>query len=276
VILPCESFMASSSIPRGFSFFAFVANVPLQSVLAISIVIGFLMVIVFRYTSDQKAIARAKDRLKAHLLAVRLFQDQLPVVMRAYGRILRGTGSYLRLAFTPFLIAILPITFLIVQLDRYFGWMPLQPAQTFLVEARVEDPAALNETSLQLPPELSSSAPAVHVPKDKEVVWRVVAERTGQFDIQIAAAGQTVSKQVVVAQGLARISPVRLQGKFWERAFSSCEPALADNSPVQSIAISYPARVIDFAWMQWNWIVLFFVVSLIAGFVFKSVLGIQV
>ena len=47
-------------------------------VLAISIVIGFLMVIVFRYTSDQKAIGRAKDQLKAHLLAVRLFQDQLP------------------------------------------------------------------------------------------------------------------------------------------------------------------------------------------------------
>lgn len=252
------------------------ANTPLLLVLAISIVIGLLMVIVFRYTSDQKAIGRAKDRLKAHLLAVRLFQDQLPVVMRAYARILRGTGSYLRLAFTPFLIAILPITFLIVQLDQYFGWMPLLPAQTFLVEARVEDPAALNEASLQLPPELSSSAPAVHVAEDKEVVWRVKAEREGKYDIHIAASGQTVSKQVVVSPRLARISPVRLQGKFWERMFTSSEAALADNSPVQAIAISYPPRVIGFAGMEWNWIVLFFVVSLIAGFVFKSVLGIQV
>jgi hypothetical protein len=268
--------MLSSSIPSGFAFFDFAANTPLLLVLAISIVIGLLMVIVFRYTSDQKAIGRAKDRLKAHLLAVRLFQDQLPVVMRAYARILRGTGSYLRLAFTPFLIAILPITFLIVQLDRYFGWMPLRPAQTFLVEARVEDPAALNEASLQLPPELSSSAPAVHAPKENEVVWRVVAEREGQYDIHIAAAGQTVSKQVVVSPGLARISPVRLRGKFWERIFTSGEPALADNSAVQSIAISYPPRVIGFAWLQWNWIVLFFAVSLIAGFIFKSVLGIQV
>jgi len=184
------------------------SHTPLLLVLAISIVIGLLMVIVFRYTSDQKAIGRAKDRLKAHLLAVRLFQDQLPVVMRAYGRILRGTGSYLRLAFTPFLIAILPITFLIVQLDRYFGWLPLQPAQTFLVEAQVEDAATLNEASLQLPPELSSSAPAVHVPQEKEVVWRVVAERAGNYNIQITSAGHTVSKQVVVAPGLARVSPV--------------------------------------------------------------------
>jgi hypothetical protein len=252
------------------------SNIPLFMVLAISIIIGFLMVIVFRYTSDQKAIGRAKDRLKAHLLAVRLFQDQLPVVMRAYGKILRGTGSYLRLAFTPFLIAILPITFLIVQLDRYFGWLPLQPAQSFLVEARVNDPAALNDAALQLPPALSSSAPAVHVPKDNEVVWRVVAEREGQYEIKIAAAGQTVSKQVVVSPGLARVSPVRLKDNFWERMFTSDESALAENSPVQSIAISYPPRVISFAWMEWNWIVLFFVVSLIAGFIFKSALGIQV
>ncbi len=104
----------------------------------------------------------------------------------------------------------------------------------------------------------------------------MLAGRTGQYDIHIAVAGQTVSKQVVVAPGLARISPVRLRGDFWERMFTSGEPALADNRPVQSIAISYPPRVIDFAWMEWNWIVLFFVVSLIAGFIFKSVFGIQV
>jgi hypothetical protein len=263
-------------IPTGFAAFGSAANTPLLLVLAVSIVIGLVMVIVFRYTSDQKAIGRAKDRLKAHLLAVRLFQDQLPVVMRAYGKILRGTGSYLRLAFTPFLIAILPITFLIVQLDRYFGWLPLRPAQTFLVEARLEDPAALNEATLQLPPELSSTAPAVHAAKDREIVWRVRAERAGQYDIGIAAAGHTVSKQVTVSPGLARISPVRLSGHFWERMFSSGEAALADGSPVQSITVSYPPRVIHFAWMEWNWIVLFFVVSLIAGFIAKSALGIQV
>ena len=103
--------------------------------------------------------------------------------------------------------------------------------------------------------------------------WRSAKDN---YEIQIAAAGQTVSKQVVVCAGLARVSPVRLKGNFWERIFTSGEPALADNSPVQSIAINYPPREISFAWMQWNWIVLFFVVSLIAGFIFKSVLGIQV
>jgi hypothetical protein len=269
--------MIVSSVPiRFLPGAAIFADGPLLLVLAVSIVIGLLMVIVFRYTSDQKAIGRAKDRLKANLLAVRLFQDQLPVVMRAYGRILRGTGSYLRLAFTPFLIAILPITFLIVQLDRYFGWMPLHSAQAFLIEARIDDPAKASEVELQLPPEMATSAPAVHIPADRSVVWRVVAQRPGQYDIHLSSAGQTVSKQVVVSPGLARVSPVRLRGSFWERMFTSGESALAPDSPVESIAISYPPRVFNFAWMEWNWIVLFFVVSLIAGFIFKSILGIQV
>lgn len=263
-------------MPTGFVFFAYPALSPLALVLAISVLVGLLMVIVFRYTSDQKAIRRAKDQLKAHLLAVRLFPDQLPVVIRAYARILRGTGSYLRLAFTPLLIAILPLTFLIIQSDRYLGWMPLRPAQAFLVEARVEDPAAFNEVELQLPKDLARSAPAVHVPRDKEVVWRVVAQHEGRYDINIAVAGHRVSKQVVVSPGLVRISPIRLRGSFWERMFSSGEPALAENSPIQSIAVIYPPRKVRFAWLEWNWIVLFFVVSLIAGFIFKTVLGIQV
>jgi hypothetical protein len=268
--------MVSLSIPAGFASFDYAAVSPLPLVLAISVVIGLLMVIVIKYTSDQKAIGRAKDQLKAHLLAVRLFQDQLPVVMRAYSRILRGTGSYLRLTFTPFLIVILPITFLVVQLDRYLGWMPLRPAQTFLVEARVEDPAASNEVELQLPPELVSSAAAVHIPKEKEIVWRLVAEREGRYDIHIAVAGQTVSKQVVVSPGLSRVSPVRLRDNFWERMLTSGEPALADNSPIQSIRVTYPQRVIGFAWLEWNWIVLFFLMSLIAGYILKTALGIQV
>jgi hypothetical protein len=249
---------------------------PLLLVLVLSVVIGFLMVVVFRYTSDQKAIGRAKDQLKAHLLAVRLFQDQLPVVMRAYVRIFGGTARYLRLAFMPFLVSLVPITFLIIQMDRYLGSKPLETDQPFLVEAHVSDADTLNNIDLQLPSGLKSSAPAVHVPKDKEAVWRVVAERDGQYDIHLAASGQTVSKRVVVAQGVARLSPVRLRGQFWERLLSSSEAALPDTSTIQSIAVNYPPREIWFGWWEWNWIVLFFVVSMIAGFFFKTVLGIQV
>ncbi len=260
----------------GVSLSPLLANSPLMLVIAISVVVGLLMVLVFRYTSDQKAIRRAKDQLKAHLLAVRLFQDQLPVVIRAYGRILRGTGRYIRLTFKPLLFVILPLTLLIVHLDRYLGWTPLRPGEPFLVKVQTVAPDAFNEVSLQLPGEMAVSAPAVHIPEEKEVVWRVIADKEGKYNINIVIGGQMFSKEVRVSQDLTSISPARLRDRFWARLVSSAEPALPQDSPIQSIEVSYPTRSIDLGWFQWNWIVLFFVLSIVAGFIFKSVLGIEI
>jgi hypothetical protein len=249
---------------------------PLWFVLAISVITGLLMVLVFRYTSDQQAIRRAKDRLKAHLLAVRLFQDQLPVVLGAYGQIFFGTGRYLRLTFTPVLIAIVPMTFLIIQMDRYLGWMALEPMRPFLLEAQTNSSATLDQIELRLPDGLTASAPAVHIPKEKLIVWRLQATQPGEYHVRLDASGALVDKQVVVSSALEQLSPVKLRGQFWERTLSSAEPALPENIGIQSISVNYPERVIPFLGIEWNWIVLFFVISLIAGFVFKSVLGIQI
>ncbi len=74
------------------------------------------MVVVFGCTSDQKAIGIAKDHLKAHLLAVRLYQDQISGGdggVRAHHSAERD--ATLRLAFMPLLFVIIPITLLIVQ-----------------------------------------------------------------------------------------------------------------------------------------------------------------
>jgi hypothetical protein len=263
------------SLPATFAAGSLLTS-PLALVILLSLVIGLVMVVVFRYTSDQKAIHIAKDQLKAHLLAVRLYQDQLSVVVRAYGRILLGTGRYIRLAFMPLLIVIIPMTYMLVQLDWYLGYVPIAQSEPFLVKVKAASAEAINDVALELPPELAISAPPVHVPSDGEVVWRLVASKDGTYDINVASAGKSFAKKVVVASGISRISLSRLRAPYWIRLFSSSEPPLPDGSPVQAISVTYSARNIEFAWVEWNWIVLFFVLSLVAGFLFKEVLGIEI
>ena len=249
---------------------------PLAIVIVVSLVVGLLMVVVFGYTSDQKAIGIAKDQLKAHLLAVRLYRDQIPVVMGSYGKILRGTGRYLKLAFKPLLYVIIPITLLMVQIDRYLGATPIPSNAPFLLTVHKTGGDALNDVTLDLPPEISMTAPPVHVPSINEIAWRLVGSKEGKYEMKIAAAGQAAAKVVCVGSGLARISTVRLRGHFWERMFSSAEPALPENSPIESISINYPDRNIEIAGYGMNWIWLFFVLSMVAGFIFKEVLGIKI
>jgi hypothetical protein len=252
------------------------SHLPLLLVLALSIIIGLLMVTMFRYTSNQKAIRITKDHLKAHLLAVRLFQDQIQVVLVSYWRMVRSTGSYLRLAFMPLLYVSVPLILLMVQVDRYLGFTPIEVGQPFLVKAQVAEGSVLDQVSLQLPPGLSLTAPAVHVPARNEIIWRVVAETAGRRVLDVETGNQSLSKSVEVCSGVERISPVRLAHKWWERMFVSAEPALPGDSPIQSIAVNYPERTIAFASLEWNWIWLFFVLSLIFGFLFKTILRIEI
>ena len=249
---------------------------PLAIVIVVSLVVGLLMVVLFGYTSDQKAIGVAKDQLKAHLLAVRLYRNQIPVVMGSYGKILRGTGRYLKLAFKPLLYVIIPITLLIVQIDRYLGATPIPPNAPFLLTVHTTGGDALNDVMVDLPAEITITAPPVHVSALNEIVWRLIGSKEGQYEVKIAAAGQSVAKAVCVGSGLPRISTVRLRGHFWERMFTSAESALPENSPVESISINYPDRNIEVAGYGMNWIWLFFILSMVAGFVFKELLGIKI
>jgi hypothetical protein len=251
-------------------------NLPSGIVIGISLIIGLLMVIVFGYTSDQKAIRVAKDQLKAHLLALRLFQDQIHVVLRSYGRIVMATGHYLRLAFKPLLFVIVPMTLLIVQLDRYLGSEPLSTGKAFLVKAYLDNSDALNQASLQLPDGLIATAPPVHVPAENELAWRVVANRYGEYLIDVQVADQLFSKRVIVGSGLPRLSSVRFRGKFWKRILLSAEPALPENRVLEEVDVQYPSRDIAFLNFEWNWIWLFFLLSLAAGFLFKRLLGIEI
>jgi uncharacterized membrane protein (DUF106 family) len=251
---------------------------PLSIVIILSVVIGLLMIVLFGYTSDQKAIGIAKDQLKAHLLAVRLYRDQLHVVMGSYGKVLRGTGRYLKLAFKPLLYVIIPITLMIVWLDRSLGLTAIQTNAPFLLTARVNNPQALDSVSIELPPEITASAPPVHIAADNEVVWRLVASQQGAYEVKISAGGQGAVKTVRVSSELVQVSPERLRSHFWERMFSSGESALPNDSAVESIAVNYPERNIPLgiAGYEMNWIWLFFILSMIAGFIFKELLGIEV
>jgi len=134
----------------------------------------------------------------------------------------------------------------------------------------------MNALVLDLPAEVAMTAPAVHVSTENEVVWRLAASRDGDYEIKVVARADSVTKRVRVSSELARVSTVRLRGHFWQRLFTSGESALPANSQVESIAINYPERNIEIAGYDINWIVLFFVLSMIAGFLFKELLGIQI
>ncbi len=249
---------------------------PLYALVVFSALTGILLVLVFRYTSNQKEIRRVKDRIQAHVLEVRLFQDQLRVVLAAYPRILFWTAAYLRHSLKPLAIMVVPLVLLFVQLELRLGCLPLHPQETFLVKAKLATPDSLDQVSLRLPDGLRLTAPPLRIPAEKEIDWRVQAEKHGQFAVDVVLAGDAFSKHVSVADQIHRLSTTRVRASLLGQLLYPGEPPLPAAGPLDSIEVGYPRRSVNFGFFQSAWLIPFIVLSLVAGYAVKGLLRTEI
>ena len=267
-----------SVVNRGFAFLfqPLQSAPPLVGLLVVSWLTGVLMVLLFRFTSNQKELRRVKNRMQAHLLAVRLFQEQVGVVLRAQWRLLGWTLAYLRHSMRPLAVVFLPLVILLLQLDAHLGWVPARPGDPLVLTARVAAAASLDQVSLRLPAGLELSAPPVRIPEDKEIAWRIQAAQAGEFTLEVEAAGQRVSKKVIVATDLARVSARRGRAGLFEEFLHPAEPPLPEGSILETIQVHYRRRTINLGLFQTHWLVPFFVLSLLSGYAMKGLLRTEI
>lgn len=245
---------------------------PLWAVALFSAVTGVLMLLAFRYASNQNAVRRAKDRLSAHVLEVRLFQDQLSVVAGAYGKILRATGAYIGTTLKPLAVMLLPLLVLLVQMDLRLGVQPFAAGQPVLLKARFTGPEAVGQANLELPDGMELTAPPLHIGEQREVDWRIRPARAGVFAVQVAVGSERYAKQVVVDGDLAALPGERMRGWINSLLYPG-EARLPADGPVESITVHYPPREIRFAGWGMHWLIPFFVLSMVVGYALKGVFG---
>jgi hypothetical protein len=66
------------------------------------------VLLAFKWTADQPALAAAKQAMHAAIFEMRLFNDDLVLLFRAQGEVVRHSLTYLRLSLAPTLWLIVP------------------------------------------------------------------------------------------------------------------------------------------------------------------------
>ncbi len=256
-----------------FLFLPFRSVSPFYPLLFFSFFTGTLMVLAFRYASDQAAIRRAKDRIEAHLLAVRLFQDHIGVVLRSYARMVQAALAYLRYSLAPLALMVIPFGLIFSQLQMRLGWASPRPQERFLLTARVVPNAVLDDVSLHLPKELRLLAPSVRIPARGEISWRIEAEQYGVFSARVAAAGESFSKQITIRSDLAPLPIARVRSSIRQAVLYPGEVPLPRAGPLEAIELKYPpAPGFEVAGYRMGWWVLFFVFSFMFALVIKPLM----
>lgn len=252
---------------------------PWVGMTAVSFLTALLMLEVYKLTSNQAAIRKAKDRIKAHLLELRLFKDSMRVTLRAQGGILKANLAYMAANLKPLAVMIVPLVLILAQLSLWYDRAPLAPGAETLVKVGLEksaDPLSL-DLRLEVPAGLEVSSPAVRIPDEHEIVWRIKAVGTGNTRLTLRVAGQTIEKSVAVGgRPLTKVSALASRGSIWKQVLYPGERSLPGGTPVRSVTVLYPAKSLTAFGLGVHWLVAYLILSIAFGFAFKGVFKVEI
>jgi uncharacterized membrane protein (DUF106 family) len=253
---------------------------PWVGLTVVSIVTGFVMLLVFGKTSNQKKIAETKDKLKAYVMEMWIFRNDTRVMFSAIGNVLRNNANYLRHSLRPLIFIFIPVLLVMVQLGIRYADAPLMPGETAVVTVKLTDDALPSQTPIHLaaPKGVRVLSPALRIDADREIDWKIRAELPGRHHLVLDTPQGAINKELDVGpeQRLRKVGAVRARANTWEAFLFPSEPPIPRDSVIESIHVSYPHRQLKFLGITVNWLVAFFIISMAAGFALKGVFGIEV
>ena len=246
--------------------------------------------LLFKQISWQGGIKGAKERIKGHLIAIRIYQNDLLIVATSVGRILVRNVQYLGLNFGPLLPLLPPFTLVVAQLATRYGFEPL-PVETRATAELRSGQGTLLEVHFASGHEAEAAGLAIEWPAGLEPLTQLVrspgggvayqeflARAEGDWTITLrTAAGAHETKRVLVGSAPeGAFQPERVRS-FWAAWLWPAEPTLAGSSPFERIAFAYPERPLPLSpGGPIGVMLIFFVSSLVAGVVVLKVFRIQI
>lgn len=226
------------------------------SLVLVSGVFGVLALLVFKRISWQAGIKSTKDKIKGHMIAIRLYQDDLRVVFGSVLKILLRNLQYLGLNFGPILPLFMPFVLIAAQLVVRYAFDPLPvmseenlasmlPGEGTELEVRMKRgrEAEVGMLTIELPPHLRALSPMAKSARDGIAILEFAAAAPGEGEIRLLVDGRQVGSKRVVAgdHGSRTMQPERVSGFFVSWLWPA-EPTLEADSPIGSIRFSYPSR----------------------------------
>ncbi len=252
---------------------------PWIGMIVISLLTGLLMLFIYKFTSNQEGIKNIKNKIKAHLLELRLFKDSLSISLKSQGNILRANFKYIGYAMKPLLVMIIPVMFILIQLNFRFAYDSFDPNQKTILRVQFMEGVPLMDTVIDIKTGsgVILETPPLRIMESNEINWRIRTEEIGIHEIIIMVDGQEYTKSISVGQKtLRRISPLKTKKNFFREFFYPAESPLPKNSPIEYIEITYPSRNMNLFGLGINWLIAYFALSIIIGFSLKGFFKVEI
>lgn len=252
---------------------------PLWPVMILSLITALIVLLIFRFFSNQEKIRQAKNKMKAHLLELTLFRNDFRILMSAQKNLLINNAKYLTHTLRPLAIIIIPMAILLVPANNWFGYAPIKPGETAIVKIKLTGKAGVQGNNLlfNCSEGISIESPPINIPEDNEINLKIKARKRGNHNLTIKMPDNVLPVPVTVsAKKLVKITPVFMTNIPANNIFYPAEMTVINNPLINKIEILYPERSITFLGTEMHWVVLFLIFTLIFAFSLKNVMKIEI
>ena len=258
---------------------------PIASLVWISILCSLCILVVFKKVSNQEKIKFHKRQIIAHFLEISIYRDQLLRTISSLGQILKHQLFYFQCLLLPLAIIMLPIIYLMIQIDSLWGQAPLNIDDRFIIHAMLD-----SETKQAARPDpyriycepaagVDLETPAMRIGSEPGAYWRArLADPTGAPYIKIGLRGQkeVITCPIAVSSSLPSLVASQKQKAIsWRDMIGSKDRPLPVQSNFRSVVINYPEAEYPFFIWELSPISYFFVLTILMGFFFKPIMRVS-
>lgn len=252
-------------------------------------VFGVFALVLFKHLSWQKGIKAAKDKVKAHLIEIRIYKDDPLIVARATGRVLGRNLQYLALNMVPFVPLAIPFAFVLAQfvVRNAFAPVPLTAdvgrvmagqGTTLQIELTRESATRVKDLVVRYPDGVTPISPLVRVQSEGRAFQEFVATKPGEYALEFAlGSGARETKWIAAGDVPVRhMQPERGKG-FLAALLWPAEDTLSSDSPFERVHFDYPDS--NLGWLPGGTsgvLITFLVASMIFGAAAIKPLKIQI
>ena len=253
---------------------------PLVVLIVVSIVAGAGMTVVFRYTSNQRALRLVARRTKAQLMCLRIFKDDLGVAIRCQGSVIKAIGLRLWHSLPPMLVLIVPFVFILTQLALRYENRPLVPGESVIASLQLtpEGWSERDTALIEAPRGVTVETPALRDGAEQAIYWRLRLDEPTDEPLCFRVGNREALKSLIGTEDgdrLCTVSARRPGDGFWDRLLRPGEPGFDADWPVRGIDLRYPARATPIFGIDVPWWATFIVLCMVAALLVRPFLKVQ-
>jgi hypothetical protein len=244
----------------------------------LSVLSGILFAFVFKWMSNPGAIRHAKDRVKARILEMRIYQDDPVLILKGFGGTVRSNLGYLRVLLKPIVILLVPLVIIWMQLDERYSHRPLEEGARTLLQVQLAEGMDPFQAGVTLSTDggIVADSRQVRIADTRRIGWRLRVESPGTHDVTLSSTGGGSYTFPVTAEERYQLLGRKRDTSWTEPLLHPGMPPIPSGSPFAAVELEYASASYPLLFWRVPWWAVFLFYLSLAAIILKLIIKFEI